>query len=363
MGSMRSKKPKLVKLVGAVSPTLPVSMSSDQDSVSATEAARELNISSRSFRRLAEAGKIPSFRTPGGYVRVRRGDLDTFKSLSSSIAPAIPSRVDGAREENQMLSLELQHKKLRRDLRRVDEEDAEVERKRATAVAAEQARSEAARAQARLEQEEREQQEQEEWARQAEFDRRQQWADSWLAYGLTSLPVDLPREFMLEVQPAIEDTLRTLSPTRPPAIVQQLVLAGIQRVIAPWQRQREIEQAIKQATKELPWDVRQYSDMFPDLFPPTEWEARALSAAREAVSHLAGNVSLAEIHAAAVAAGRQVASEYVAEQARVREEKQCAAGRGGSRTRRTATGCEQSFSSIARSCGSRKALARTANAG
>ena len=142
---MRSKKPKLVKLVGAVSPATSLSMSGDHDSVSATEAARKLNISSRSFRRLAEAGKIPTFRTPGGYVRVRRLDLDAFKSLSSSIVPAIPSRVDSAREENQMLSLELQHKKLRRDLRRVDEEDAEAERKRAAAVAAEQARSEAAR--------------------------------------------------------------------------------------------------------------------------------------------------------------------------------------------------------------------------
>lgn len=130
---------------------------------------------------------------------------------------------------------------------------------------------------------------------------------------------------ILQLQPAIEDTLRTVSPTRPPAIVQQLVLAAIQRVIAPWHRQREIEQAIKLATKELPLDLRQYSDRFPDLYPPTEWEARAMSTAREAVSHLAGSVSLAEIHAAAVAAGRQVASEYVAEQARAREERRQAA--------------------------------------
>lgn len=61
MGSMRSKQPKVVKLVGAVSPAPSVAVSGDQDSVSATEAVRELNISSRSFRRLAEGGKFPAF--------------------------------------------------------------------------------------------------------------------------------------------------------------------------------------------------------------------------------------------------------------------------------------------------------------
>ena len=44
--------------------------------------------------------------------------------------------------------------------------------------------------------------------------------------------------------------------------------------------------------------------------------------AREAVSQLGSNVSLAEIQAAAAGAGRKVASEYAAEQASAREEQQ-----------------------------------------
>jgi excisionase family DNA binding protein len=294
-------------------------MSSDQDSVSATEAARELNSSSRSLRRLAEAGKIRSFRTPGGYIRIRRADLDAYKqSLSSSSVPGVPSRVDSGREDVQMLSLELQQRRLRRDLQRLDEEDAEAERKRAEAVAAEQVRSQEALEQARRERAERERREEEEWEKQAEFEYRQQWADSWLEYGLRSLDPNLSPEFVLQIQPAIEESLKTVSPTRPTAIVQQLVLAAIQRIVGPWRRQQEIEKAIKRATQELPLQVRNFSD----IFPPTNWEARATAAARDAVSRLVDNVSLVEIQAAAVAAGRKVASEYTAEQDRAREEQQ-----------------------------------------
>lgn len=105
------------------------------------------------------------------------------------------------------------------------------------------------------------------------------------------------------------------------AIVEQLVLATMQRVIEPWKRQQEIEKAIKQATQELPFEVRTLSDWF----PPTAWETRAMAAARQAIAQLAPNVSLTELRAVAVNAGRQIASEYVSEQAReqarVREQK------------------------------------------
>ena len=72
MGSMRSKQPKVVKLAGPVSPAPSMAVSGDQDSVSATEASRELNISPRSLRRLAEAGKIPSTSLSSSRMKASR---------------------------------------------------------------------------------------------------------------------------------------------------------------------------------------------------------------------------------------------------------------------------------------------------
>src|SRR5215469_8178676 len=78
--------------------------------------------------------KIPSFRPPSGYVRVLRRDLDEYvQSSSSSSVPGLPSCVDSGREENQMLSLELQRRRLQRDLQQINEEDAEGRRKRGEA--------------------------------------------------------------------------------------------------------------------------------------------------------------------------------------------------------------------------------------
>jgi excisionase family DNA binding protein len=303
----------------AVKAAKPAPVPDDQkDSVSAGEAARQLGISSRSLRRLCSTGHLPSFRTPGGQVRVRRKHLDAYAQgddIGNSVAP---SRVDGKREELQSLNLELQERRLRRDLKRLDEEDAEVERKRAAMISAEESRNKAAIEESRLLREEREQERLEEEQQREADEEWQQWADSWLEYGLKSLPANLPREFVLQVRPAIEEALRTVSPTRPRTITEQLVLAAIQRAVEPWKRQQEVEKAIKQATEELPFEIRTLSDWL----PPTDWERRAMALALEAVPRLSANASLGEVRAVAIAAGRQVASEYAAGQARAREEQQ-----------------------------------------
>jgi hypothetical protein len=212
---------------------------------------------------------------------VRLKDLEEYEQqsaggdVSASASRSEISRLSGEREQVEALNLQLKQRRIQRDLDRFDAEEREAERKRAEAEAAEEARSQVALQQARLQFEAREQQEEEEWARQAEFEHWQQWADSWLQYGLRSLASyapSLPGGFVLQIQPAIEEALRTVSPTTPPAIVQQLVLAAIQQVIAPRKREQEIEKAIKLATKELPIQVRNFSH----ISPPTEWEARPM---------------------------------------------------------------------------------------
>jgi len=203
---MRSKRPKAVKSVGEDSPA---ATSEVQDSVS----ARELNLSSRQFRRLAAAGKIPSFRTPSGNVRVLRRDLDEYvQSSSSSSVPGLPSRVDSGREENQMLSLEFQRRRLQRDLQRLNEEDAEGRRNRGEAADAERAQLE----QARLEREERDRQRE-------ESERRQFWLDAQIEFALQSIPPDIAGRFASEIQLSVEAALQALGPGRPQPIVERVI--------------------------------------------------------------------------------------------------------------------------------------------
>jgi hypothetical protein len=103
-----------------------------------------------------------------------------------------PSRLDQRREDLQSLGFDLQERKLRRDLRRIDEEDAaaiaEAERKRA----ADESRHAAALEEARQQRLERERQ------REAE-EERQQWLDSWIQYGLRCDPPNLPAELRRQI--------------------------------------------------------------------------------------------------------------------------------------------------------------------
>jgi excisionase family DNA binding protein len=300
--------------------SLPVLDVDDKSSLSAGEAARELGVSSRTLRRLCSTGQIASFRTPGGQIRVWRNHLDAFLQGSPSKSASVRSPLDSKREDLQSLTLEIRERRLRRDLQKLENEEAEAERQRASSISAEELRNRAALEESRVRREELEEQRAEERRQQEADEEWQQWADAWLQFALKSLPTGVPREFVLRVQHSVEEALRTAGPARPRTIVEHLVLVAVEKAIEPWKRQLEIEKAIKQATQELPFEVRTFSDWF----PPTAWEARATAAARQAITQLAPNVSLSELRAVAVNAGRQIASEYLSEQAReqarVREE-------------------------------------------
>jgi hypothetical protein len=198
--------------------------------------------------------------------------------------------------------LELQKRRLRRDLQKFDDEDAEAERRRAAAISAEESHSRAAIEAAQLQRDEMERQCFEEQRQSEADDQWREWVDGWVDYGLRSLPPALPRQFVLQVQPAIEQALQGVGPTRPRAIVEQVVLGSIQRAIEPWARQQEIENAVRQATQELPNKVRTLGV----FFPPTEWEGRAIAAARQDIAQLVPNASFAELRAVAVNAGKRL---------------------------------------------------------
>jgi hypothetical protein len=223
--------------------------------------------------------------------------------------------LESKREGLQTLTLE---RPARRELKKLDDEDAEAERRRAAMVQVEEMGRRAAHEESRL-QRDREVELREREREQAEAEsQRARWADSWLGYALKSLPQDAPLEIALDVRQAVEDVLSNLTQSQPQNVVQRLVSAAVEKCLKPWRRQEEIELAVQGACKELPVSGRRLSD----LFPPDEWEVRAMEAAGEAIIRLPADASLAEIRRTAAQAGKQVAMEYEAERARARAEQE-----------------------------------------
>lgn len=283
------------------------------ESVPVAEAARLLGVSVRTVKRMCEAGELASFRTAGaggGHLRLPVEAIKAFRQQGhASPAPGLTSGVlQNKREGLETLNLELQERRVKRELAKLSEEDAEADRRREAAARAEELANKCALEESR-ERREREQ-------RQAEVEReRHEWADSWLDYALKSLPQDTPRATALDVHESVEAALAKFTPEQPQSVVQCLVLAAVDKALKPWKRRQEIERAVQEASKELPALVQGY-------FEPSEWEVRTMQAAREAIAKLPADASLAEVRAAAVQAGKRVAGEYQAEQAQAQADRE-----------------------------------------
>ncbi len=134
---------------------------------------------------------------------------------------------------------------------------------------------------------------------------RRQWETTWTEYALNLVPQDAPRGLALEVREAALDLLRPLEPDQPRELTQRLVQAAVEKTLQPWLRTMEIDKAIAQAANQLPLSAR-------SSFRPTEWEARAMRAASDAIAKLECNAPLARIRATAIEAGNRVRAEYEA---------------------------------------------------
>jgi hypothetical protein len=203
--------------------------------------------------------------------------------------------------------------RLNRDLRQLREQERqEKAERRATAAAERQAqaeeRAEAQRQNQQLcleEARETEAREQAEWETEARH-RRQQWETSWLDYALKLLPGNLPHSLELDVHQVVADLLPKLDALQPEQLTQRLIQAAIDKALQPWNKRKEIEGIVEEARNQLPVQVRSWSRT------PSEWEARAMCAAADAISQLGDEVPLAKIRATAVEAGNKVRAEYEA---------------------------------------------------
>lgn len=206
---------------------------------------------------------------------------------------------------------EIEEMRVNRDLRQLkDQEQQEKSERRAAAAAERQAQAEQRahakrqRQQVRLE-EARQAEAREQAARGAEaHNRRRQWEVTWLDHALKLLPRDVPPSFELDVRDAVAELLQKLDANEPEQLTKRLIQAAINKALQPWHRQKEIEKIIEQAHDQLPVQVRSWSST------PSEWEARVIHAAADAIAQLGDEAPLAEIRAAAVEAGKKVRAEY-----------------------------------------------------
>jgi excisionase family DNA binding protein len=101
---------------------------SQGDSLSVSDAADRLGVSARTVRRLCSSGQLHCFRTPGGQLRLRVADVEAYQQ--GSVSPAAPAAsvssgiVQNKRETLDTLRLELQERQFKRELAKLDQQDA-----------------------------------------------------------------------------------------------------------------------------------------------------------------------------------------------------------------------------------------------
>jgi hypothetical protein len=263
-------------------------------------------------------GGLKSFPRPYDPIASSNEQVATPSGISQAIGPT------AQRERVEQKRGELEEMRVNRDLQQLKEQERKEKAERRVAAAAERqaqaeerAQAQRQRQQIRLE-EARQAEARELTARETEArHRRQQWETSWLDFALKSLPSEVPHDLELDVHEVVADLLPRLDAQQPEQLTKRLIQAAIDKALQPWHKRKEIEKIIEEARKQLPALVRGWSDT------PSEWEARAMRAAADAIAQLGDEVPLAEIRAVAVEAGNKVRAEYEAWKAGEDHRKAC----------------------------------------
>ena len=263
------------------------------ESFSASEAAALLGVSIPTLKRMVAEGRLESFRTPGGHLRILAESVDTLRESKRErfrpvrdASPVLQNR----RERLEELTLEAQEVRARRELAKLQREDQEeAERQDAEEETREQEEAERL---AELEQEQAhlEQQEAQERARKeavraiAAF--RGRWLEeasraladpecSWLSAAQKKEIIDAVEAEIGKRKPIDESSMGT--------ILTHTVAALAERFNA----ERQAQERRKGAIDRTLWSL--------SAFATHEEKARATVAVREAVRGLDANADDAEI--------------------------------------------------------------------
>jgi hypothetical protein len=259
--------------------------------------------------------KIRSSRTIGNHMRVLRADLDGLLRQSTNVSAPVSSVLAAKREGVESLTLELQTERAKRELAKLQQEDAEADRQRTEARRAETLANKQVLGELRLQRErdsERREQEQREAdgrRRQAEFERR------WIRWGTERLFDWLDFEQRRTTLQMIEEMVRART-LEDESIMQLSLTDAIARFCAPWAVEREArakrEKLVEETVRRLPHGA-------------TDLErARAAADARATLTQIPLIAGELEVRAAVVAAvepiDRAIEERQAAEKARSDEE-------------------------------------------
>lgn len=265
--------------------------------LTARTAADLLGVDKRTILRMARDGKIRSFRTPGGQHRFRREEIERLAAGRETAPTRSVSTVENKRDEVETLNLEMQARRAKRELARMEAEDAAAELDAAAVRRSEQLADKRALAEARLKREHAQQEREAARAREAAERERRIWEGQIVTEELARLPKDVPVDCRADVSRTIREVLESYGPSDPIRVVDALASAAVARALAPWQRRKETERIIEEAQRTLPWGAR------------GDAQIQFRAAADAAIRTLPADASLSQVRAAAREQARKIATE------------------------------------------------------
>lgn len=243
-------------------------------------AAQILSTTPHTLRRLAKAGLIDAEQTPTGHFRF---PFEEVERLRKEGLPPIPQAAPGPEEPE-----EEQLRAMQAEMEPEPREDTPAVQEARETLKVVKTRVDIRKAELELEQTEdqfRERERQAARQRQADEQRkaeaqkasaRKQWADDLLASTVRRLPYDCPPDVEESIASAARRVLSEYSPDDPQSVVSRLLNAAVERELAPYRREKMIEQAVEKAVGQLPISVRGFNR-------PTVQQIEALRLARQAI--------------------------------------------------------------------------------
>lgn len=262
--------------------------------MNARAAAEVLGLDKRTILRLVRDGRLRTFRTPGGQHRFKRSDIEKLADGNAS-NESRPSLAAVKRDELEIVNLEVQTRRVKRELSRIEAEDAEQQQQKAETHRSEVLASKRALAEIRS----REVREREvcEHARE-----RRAWEGALISAELAKLPDDLPSEVQAQVSNALRAVLADVEPGDPPEIVAVTISGALARPLESWRRINEIQEVVDQAERTLPFLARMVSS-------PSEWQIKYRAAAADALRDLP-DASLSQIRFVLQKQAKRVTEEF-----------------------------------------------------
>jgi hypothetical protein len=198
------------------------------------DAARELGVTQDRIVALCKADAIEAELTPGGHWRIREAVLNKLKERG---LPALPRPLPGAGGppyRRRRAGDDRDPHRLAGQAPTVVEAFSSVRRKEAE-LASRRLDLELLDAEAELahRRRKREREEREEEAAAAGRRRREEWSETWLKRTLEKIPAAVGKEHMADVYLAVRDKLAVLRGDEPDSIVETVLEATVEKVLAP----------------------------------------------------------------------------------------------------------------------------------